>query len=186
MKPIMIDGGACVGKITEEYTNTHTVFAFEPNSANFRALDYRYKCNNNVRLFKAALGNQSGKTSLLIPQHIADHPCVSATIIPANNLTSNLESQEDVQVIALSQFCQEHGIDSIDVLKLDIEGAEYDVLEDLFDSGLIHNINKIFVEFHARYCIPSMIEREQATINRLRLEYRGELYIYNWEKGCYE
>jgi FkbM family methyltransferase len=182
----MIDGGACVGKIVEEYINTHTVFAFEPNLSNFRALDYRYKCNNNARLFRAALGKTAGKTSLLIPGHISAHPCVSATIISENRLANNLQSREEVDVINLSQFCREQGIDAIDVLNLDIEGAEYEVLDDLLDSGLIQKIRAIYVEFHAKACIPSLLETEAKLLSRLAEEYHGELYIYNWDKGCYE
>jgi protein YibB len=37
------------------------------------------------------------------------------------------------------------------IIKMDIEGAEFDVLDSLIDSGVFKNINKIYVEFHERF-----------------------------------
>ena len=34
------------------------------------------------------------------------------------------------------------------VLKLDVEGSEYEILDDLFSTGAINNIAKFFCEFH--------------------------------------
>lgn len=46
----------------------------------------------------------------------------------------------------LSAWMQETGLDHIDLLKLDIEGFEYDVIRDLVESRL--SIDQICVEFH--------------------------------------
>ncbi|KFM63164.1 hypothetical protein X975_06209, partial [Stegodyphus mimosarum] len=37
---------------------------------------------------------------------------------------------------------------TIDVLKLDIEGAEYVVLEDILDKGLMNHVNHLCIELH--------------------------------------
>ncbi len=39
--------------------------------------------------------------------------------------------------------------DRVDILKMDIEGAEFDVLEELVASGA--NVSQIIVDFHNRY-----------------------------------
>jgi len=182
----MIDGGACVGKITEQYQNTHIVFAFEPNSANFKFLDNKFRHHNNIHPLKLALGKTAGTIDLFIPRDPSGYPSVSSTIVPSNTMTSNIQGKEEVAVISLSQFCRDYGIHEIDILKLDIEGSEYDVLDDLFESGLINKIRAIYVEFHAKACIPSLLNKEAQLLIRLAQEYRGELHIYNWDKGYYE
>jgi FkbM family methyltransferase len=48
----------------------------------------------------------------------------------------------------LQSIMSELGHQSIDVLKLDIEGSEYDVIDDILNSGII--ITQLLVEFHHR------------------------------------
>jgi FkbM family methyltransferase len=49
----------------------------------------------------------------------------------------------------LSSLMQEHGHERIALLKMDIEGSEYEVLEELLDSKL--KVDQILVEFHHRF-----------------------------------
>lgn len=61
-----------------------------------------------------------------------------------NNNTNNgiqVESQ------TLSAFCQEHNIQTIDLLKMDIEGSEFDIFQ--IDSEFIkNNVSILFMEYH--------------------------------------
>jgi hypothetical protein len=45
----------------------------------------------------------------------------------------------------ISEFCHQH----IDVLKLDIEGAEYDVIDSILETPV--RIDQILIEFHDRF-----------------------------------
>ena len=47
------------------------------------------------------------------------------------------------------------------VLKLDIEGCEFAVLDDMIATGVIDYINEVFVELHERFMSPSAIRLEQ-------------------------
>ena len=42
------------------------------------------------------------------------------------------------------------GENKIDILKVDVEGAEYDIIEDLLASSVAHWLNELHVEFHSR------------------------------------
>ena len=48
--------------------------------------------------------------------------------------------------MSVSDYCKRHQIDHIDLLKLDIEGAEYDVIDDVLNEKL--SIKQICLEFH--------------------------------------
>lgn len=52
----------------------------------------------------------------------------------------------EVPVRRLSSVMEELGHDSLDVLKMDIEGAEYDVIDEIVDAGI--DVDQILVEFH--------------------------------------
>jgi FkbM family methyltransferase len=70
----------------------------------------------------------------------------------------------DVSVRRLATIMRELGHTRIDVLKLDIEGAEYDVLDDVVASRLA--IGQILVEFHHR--LPGVgVERTRRAVSAL-------------------
>ncbi|MDB4905387.1 MAG: methyltransferase FkbM family [Gemmatimonadetes bacterium] len=67
-------------------------------------------------------------------------------------ITSSIATSEDaasyeVPAITLSSLLQE----PTDLLKVDIEGAEYDVLEEAAASGALANVRECILEFHTRH-----------------------------------
>lgn len=52
----------------------------------------------------------------------------------------------DVPVARLSTLMDQLGHDHVDLLKMDIEGAEYDVIDDIVGSGIV--VGQVLVEFH--------------------------------------
>jgi FkbM family methyltransferase len=70
-----------------------------------------------------------------------------------------------VPVKRLSSIMKELGHDQIDILKMDIEGAEYDVINDIIKSGI--RPRQILVEFHHRF--PGVgIKRSKDAIDKIR------------------
>lgn len=107
------------------------VFAFEPNPQTALALRENLQRNGvtNVTVVEAAVSDREGQ---LIFSDTAD---------PATNriLTGGGEGVR-VTALTIESFCLEHGIDRIDFLKIDVEGAELSVLEgarNLFEAGAI-------------------------------------------------
>ena len=54
-----------------------------------------------------------------------------------------------VPVFKLSTIMKKLGHQKIDILKMDIEGAEYQVIEDLLQSGI--SVKQLLIEFHHRF-----------------------------------
>jgi len=71
----------------------------------------------------------------------------------------------EVPVKKLTTIMEELGHRKIDVLKMDIEGAEYDVIEDLIESKI--EITQILVEFHHRFAEID-ISKSRAAIGSLQ------------------
>lgn len=75
-------------------------------------------------------------------------------------------------------------IDFIDLMKINIEGAEYDLLEHILNRDLAGRINNIQVQFHnfIENCGERMfaIQKKLGETHQLTYQY---LYVWeNWEK----
>jgi FkbM family methyltransferase len=70
---------------------------------------------------------------------------ISHTIL---HRSSTKDRAIEVQVRRLETIMRELGHNRIDVLKMDIEGAEYEVIDDILRSGL--QVQQLLVEFHHR------------------------------------
>ena len=62
----------------------------------------------------------------------------------------------EVETTSLAQILQQCARAQCDVLKMDIEGAEYDVLDRLCESGEIRNAAQVLIEFHHKVTRHSM------------------------------
>ena len=79
----------------------------------------------------------------------------------------------EVPVKRLSTIAKELGHTHIDILKMDIEGAEYNVIEDLLNSKV--SISQVLVEFHHRW---PTVNRTQ-TRKAIRLLNEGGYRIFH-------
>ena len=74
---------------------------------------------------------------------------------------------QEAEVRSITKVATELGIEKIDLIKINIEGGEFDLLPEIIDSGLIKRIKYIQVQFHnfdaeaadARFRIRSMIKQ---------------------------
>jgi FkbM family methyltransferase len=71
----------------------------------------------------------------------------------------------EVPAYSLATITEKLGHSRIDVLKMDIEGAEYEVLEGLLDSPVLPT--QLLVEFHHRF-VDNGLQRTYDIIDRLR------------------
>lgn len=71
----------------------------------------------------------------------------------------------EVPAYSLASITKKLGHDRIDMLKMDIEGAEYEVLDGLLESPVLPT--QLLVEFHHRF-VENGLERTYGIIERLR------------------
>jgi hypothetical protein len=77
----------------------------------------------------------------------------------------SVEERVTVKMKSLEDIIHELGHTHIDVLKMDIEGAEYDVIENILNSKI--SITQILIEFHDRFFGGKTL-RSQQSIEKLR------------------
>lgn len=102
------------------------IHAFEPNDRNFIRLQSNINLNNipaKVISNKIALGLQKG--SIQFTQNLDGE---NHLVTDSNGMELN-KNVVMVDVISLDQYCEENNIDTIDYLKIDVEGFELTVLK---------------------------------------------------------
>lgn len=127
----VIDAGANVGQYTllaaTRVGPEGQVHSFEPMPQNFSALTRNVQINGltNVRLNQAALWHEPAELVFSRPRIHHHNNGAFAALDPDAN-SEDLDSQAAVTVTALTldQYVEENHLDSIDLVKMDIEGAE--------------------------------------------------------------
>jgi FkbM family methyltransferase len=110
------------------------------------------------------IGERDGLVSFF-PPHKPEH--VSHSVLPPGSTRARPIT---VPLRRLASIMQELGHDHLDLLKLDIEGAEYAVIEDLERSDV--RPAQILVEFHHRFPAVGFGKTRAALAALRRLEYR--------------
>jgi len=137
-----------------------TVHGFDPTP---RAIAYVEQLGyRNFVLHRFGVADKSARATFYLPNNASN---VSGSLARADHTGRN---QIDVQLITLDEVRQRVG-GRIDVLKLDIEGAEYDLLQDDRFARHAPQIKIVCIEFHHRW--PNfgraVTERAVARLNAL-------------------
>ncbi len=178
---IAIDCGANLGAITRILAASGAeVHAFEPNPDAFALLSKAVAGRPNVHLHPQAVLDRPGRLTLHLHMNYDRNPerFSSGSSLLAEKRNVDGARGVEVEVIDLVAFIE--ALDRpVKLLKIDVEGAEYDILHALLDRGVIDRVEKIFVETHA-HAIPSLREtdaRLRARIAEAGLERKIDL---NW------
>lgn len=131
----VFDVGANVGELTLLFSRfvgaSGSVHAFEPCGQAFERLETvcRAASLRNVRLNRLALAEAEGSVSL----HVYDEDHMSwntRAVRPLEDYGIDVKplAVEDVPATTLDFYCEQSGVAQIDLLKVDVEGAEFQVL----------------------------------------------------------
>ena len=141
----VVDIGAYIGDFTvyaSQAVGKGKVFAYEPFKLTYEYLCKNIKINNchNVMTINSAVGGKNGKTRLYIPK---DAEFGSSLL----DITEYGECEEvTINMCTLDSIFSKNHIDSIDLLKMDCEGGEYEIL--LSSEKYLKRIGAITLEYH--------------------------------------
>ncbi len=138
---IVLDLGFYLGNFADAITKKYdcTVYGYEPIVSHFNNSKERFKDNAKVKVFNYGLGEKN--------QDIK---------ISNNNESSSIydESFSSFEVIKIRDIVeelQELSLPKIDLLKINIEGSEYTLLDRMIKADCISKIDNIQVQFHMQF-----------------------------------
>lgn len=171
--PAILDCGANIGMASLYFKWLYPkarVQSFEPDPATFQLLKQNIARNKlDVETHNFALWNENAEVDFFIDTR---NP---GTLLMSTD-ASRLNSQPiKVPARRLSDFIQ----GTVDFVKLDIEGAEHRVLNDLVQSGKIQAIRQMVVEYHHRIGHQkSRLADFLAMLERAGFEYQIHAALY--------
>jgi FkbM family methyltransferase len=118
------------------------IYAIEPESGLFRLLQKNIKYNGytNIEPLKVALANNNGKANL----HQGSQNSTANLMVPRGE-----DLFEEVECWTIDRLFQETKVEYVDIIKMDIEGAEFGVLGGDHFEKVKDRIGLIIGEMHA-------------------------------------
>lgn len=165
---LALDCGANVGRVTRAMARRGaTVHAFEPNDSAYEQLTARTARWSNVQCHHAAVWVADEELELFMHESAASDPVTWSVGSSLLKEKTNVDqrSSERVTGIDLARFILDLGRD-VDLMKMDIEGAECRVLDHLLDTGTLHRVKRVVVETHDQQ-IPDLREATDALRRRI-------------------
>lgn len=145
--PIIIDIGANVGIVSFYFAKKYPkakIFAYEPHPLNYENLVKGIKANkiDNIYPFNLAVFSKSG---LDVKIHLHENNTSASSVfryLPEDPYVN-------IKTISLEDIIEQNNISYVDFLKIDCEGAEFDILEntEMFYQEEIP-VKNMFIEFH--------------------------------------
>lgn len=169
---IVFDLGGFKGKWTENIADKYksNIYIFEPVNEFYNNIKNKFNTNPKIKPFKFGLGANSEHIKICLTKD-------SSSVFNTNG------EKETIEIKDIIKFLSEHNIECVDLVKINIEGGEYELLEQLVKFDKLNIFKNIQVQFH-RF-IPECIERRNAIRKYLskthKLTYDYEFVWENWQ-----
>ncbi len=169
---IVVDVGGYEGQWSSDIFAKYqcNIHIFEPVKSFFEKIKERFTKNDKIKVHNIGLSNKNTELPISL-------------LNDSSSLFKEDTQNEYIKVVDASVFFKEQNIENIDLIKINIEGGEYDLLENLIKNGYISKIKNIQVQFHD--FVPDakerMIKIQEELGKTHHITYQYEFVWENWE-----
>jgi FkbM family methyltransferase len=158
MRKIFLDVGAAAGSSVKFFRESHTeaykfeIFCFEPLPDNIEALKH-VPC---ITVVPYAAWDSDGTDVLYLGKY------KSGTMY-SDKITGEVDPDNFIEIptIDFAEYIKEHFKKEDEIwLKLNVEGAEYDIVPHLYKNGLIDWFDRMYIRWH-NHKIPSVQKKHE-------------------------
>ncbi|MCC5930286.1 MAG: FkbM family methyltransferase [Cyclobacteriaceae bacterium] len=150
---LFVDCGANKGDISDLFLNHGAkVIAFEPDPLAYRHFKKRFSICDRIKIIGKAVSDEDGTANIYLHKHRKRRKKLSFTVASSllkDKKNVDAENKVEVETIDLSSFIKESKQD-IDIIKLDVEGAEIDILNKIIDEKTYNKVGLFLVETHEK------------------------------------
>ena len=168
---VCLDLGANIGgftKVAQDF-GASKVIAVECDHRNFNKLSESFKDADNVECIHGAVSNSDEDTVHIYKSSSRSKHCSVTTI---DNKNSKFKEYDEVKAIRFNDLVGKY---SPDIIKIDIEGAEYQIIDDV----LAYHPDVLFIEFHSGTAKSIIKEKIQMFIDKYPINQIEPQYIYH-------
>jgi FkbM family methyltransferase len=134
---LVIDMGGYKGQWASDIYARYNcrLMVFEPVKLFAEKIEERFRKNPRVEVFCLGLGKNRRHEVIALGDD-------------GSSLYRDAPVKETIEIEDVAEFFVKHNIESVDLIKVNIEGGEYELLTRLLEEGLINRIKNIQVQFH--------------------------------------
>lgn len=170
---VVLDLGGYEGQWASDLFSRYAcnIFVFEPVLGFAERIEQRFRHNPQISVHPYGLGASSRQEII----HLAAN---------GSSLFGTSENREEIRIVDARAWLEEKQIGEIDLLKVNIEGGEYELLPRLIESHLVERIRHIQVQFHnvAPSSRAAMEQIRQELAKTHRPTYQYEFVWENWTR----
>lgn len=166
---VVFDVGGYEGQWASDIFSKYgcTVHVFEPVKPFAEKIAQRFERNPKIHCHAIGLAGETKKLTIFVEAY-------------ASSVFKGGKQREEIALVDAVSFIEEHDLRRIDLLKVNIEGGEYELLDRLIDTGCIGRIVDLQVQFHD--FVPEAEVRMQRLQEKLRATHHPTYqYPFIWE-----
>jgi len=172
-RSLVLDLGGYKGQWTSDLFARYRcrVIVFEPARDFARKIERRFRKNDRIEVLQYGLAASSRTETLHIDAS-------------ASSIYGKASDLEQIRLVDVESWIRERKLDKIDLVKINIEGGEYELLEKLIETGLIGIFENVQVQFHdVAPDSHSRMERIQKALGKTHTPtYQYEFVWENWTR----
>lgn len=134
---VVIDLGGYTGDFASDLFSRYRcyIYVFEPVNFFANQIQERFRKNSKIEVLQYGLGGSSRKETISI--------CADGSSVYRKS-----SDCEEIKIVDIKDWLADKKIDSVDLIKINIEGSEYELLENLIGNDEIRIMKNIQVQFH--------------------------------------
>ena len=170
---IVLDLGFYLGNFAAAITKKYdcTVYGYEPILSHFNHSKERFKDNTKVKLFNYGLGE------------INEDVKISNNHESSSIYDYSAKSFETIKIKDITEELNDLSLPNIDLMKINIEGSEYTLLDRMIKADCISKIDNIQVQFHIQFEKEITRNYLQSLLSKTHVLTYNYGYVWeNWKK----
>ena len=170
---LVLDLGGYHGQWTSDLYSRYRcrILVFEPVSKFYEMIKDRFQFNSDIEVYQYGLGGKSRREVIGLGGD-------------GSSLFRNTRESEEIDIIGVLEWFENRKIREIDLMKINIEGGEYELLERMINTGLIERVDNLQIQFHdISKDSESRMTKIQGDLKKTHVPtYQYKFVWENWEK----